>query len=66
MECTASAQMAPQGHDDIYYWLAAHLTPVLTLNCSWLVSRPCRRATIAWATILEPYHLVASLQIVWK
>ena len=31
-----------------------------------IVSRARRSATIAWATILEPYHLVTSLQAVWN
>ena len=31
-----------------------------------LVSSVGRSATIAWATILEPYNLVTSLQAVWN
>ena len=31
-----------------------------------LVNRACRPAIIAWATILESYHSVKSLQLVWN
>ena len=35
MGCTTSAQMAPYGHKDPYYWLGARLMPVLSLNYSY-------------------------------
>ena len=31
-----------------------------------LVNKACRPAIIAWATILEPYHLVKYLQVIWN
>ena len=35
MGCTTSAQMAPYGHKDPYYWLEARLMPVLSLKYSY-------------------------------
>ena len=39
MGCTTSAQMAPYGHKDPYYWLGARLMPVLSLNYSYYFSQ---------------------------
>ena len=46
-------------------WSPFDASPIIKLFMI-LVSRTRRHAAIPWATILEPYHLVTSLQVVWN
>ena len=32
----------------------------------YLINMACRPIIISWATVMEPYHLVKSLQVIWS
>ena len=65
MYCICSTGSIRSQRSLLLTWSPFHASPITKLFMI-LVSRARRPATIPWAIILGPYHLAASLQVVWN